>query len=314
VVLLVAITVVLAASVAFVFLGGGDTQEPAPSAAISEQISQQSAEYTFESGDTFSATEANAVADVVIRDQSSGATETVSFDTSLDGGETKSVTVGGTSVTVEFQPSISGTEVQAGDSFQLKLSGASDVQITQVDTSVIWSSGDRSSLELYSDSSEPASVGGGSGGVSAPAASFATRQEAPMTGPGDAVRVWFTNVPSGTTIDPDDLQVEFEIEAENPATGNVETVTKSQPQSSWSSANDVEDWDPEFTSLHSGGSPRLTYGAVTTSDWSERPTTAPHHFQIAIRPNGGYDATIVDYRVTITHEPTGTEVYEEDTF
>lgn len=135
-----------------------------------------------------------------------------------------------------------------------------------------------------------------------------------MSGPGDAVRVWFTNVNSGSTIDPDDIQVEFEIRAENPSNGNAETVTKSQPLSSWSSANDVRDWDPAFTTLHSGGSPRLSYAAVTTSDWSERPTTAPHHFQIAIRPNGGYDADIVDYRVTLTHEPTGTQLYETDTF
>ena len=314
VVLMVAITVLLAATAAAMFFGMADSQQSTPTIAMSENVDHQSVQYTFDGGDAFDPDEGSVLADVVVRDSSTGATTTASFDTSLTGAQTRSDSVGGTTVTVEYDPAITGSQVSAGDSFAVELNGApSNIRISESDTSVVWESDGRSSATLYSSSEEDVSSGSGGGGPAAPSISATTQYENNNPGDNSIVNLWVTNIDGGSEIVADDIQIEVEMRAENPNTGATETVTKSQPQPGWTAVNQINDWDPEFTTLHGSGNPYLSYGTVTNTEWSARSTAVAPHLSFIVYETGN-PTTIDDYRITLTHEPTGQTIYQESTF
>ena len=90
----------------------------------------------------------------------------MSFSTPLDSSKTQFVTVDGTAVDVNYDPSINGDQVSAGDSFQIFLSGpgADDIEIASYDANIVWSGSSDSSQILYSDTySETVAAGGGGG-------------------------------------------------------------------------------------------------------------------------------------------------------
>ena len=157
--------------------------------------------------------------EVTVVDTASGSTDTVNFSTSLDTGQTKSVTVDGTTYDVNYDPAISGDEVAAGDSFQLSLgSGAGpDIEIANYDASVVWSESSGSSQVLYSDTyNEPAAASGG--GVPRP--TISTTLDTP-----DRPSRVEVDVNGGDSFDSDDNEVSFRVTLEDTSTGITDSET-----------------------------------------------------------------------------------------
>ena len=168
VILMVAITVVLAAGIGAFALGyGGNQQGPAPTAAVESSVDDHRVTFSVDSANSFDPDDAEIDLEVTVADTASGTTETVSISTPLDTSQSQSVTAFSPTVDVDYDPSITGSGVTAGDTFQVSLSGtgvSSDIEISSYDASIVLSESGSSSQILYSDTyNEPAAAGGGGG-------------------------------------------------------------------------------------------------------------------------------------------------------
>lgn len=154
VILLVAITVILAAGVGAFAFGFDDTQESAPSAAVESSASGQTVEFSISGGDSFDPDDVEVKIDVTVADTASGTEKETTLETGLSSSNSKSVTVGSESVDVKYTSNINGDEASAGDSFEVSLKGTSndDIEIVGYNTTVVHENEDQSSSAvLYSD-------------------------------------------------------------------------------------------------------------------------------------------------------------------
>lgn len=136
VILMVAITVILAAVIASFVLGLGDADGPAPNPTISTDFSSEEVELSVTGGDDFEA----AVSEVQVElNESSSA----NFDIEDGLDETTN--------DINVQMDISGDDVSAGDS--ITVSFEPDWEITDYDIQIIWDPADQDSEVLFSRSS-----------------------------------------------------------------------------------------------------------------------------------------------------------------
>lgn len=153
VILMVAITVILAAVIASFVLGLGDQGEPAPSPTIDSDRSAQVLDFGVTGGDGFEKDVATVSAEVKI-DDGSGNEGTAEFDAVAIDGSDINEEAGSTDEDVIYDSDISGDEVSAGDEFGFEIdSGASDdYEITEWEVEVVWDPEDQDSSIIYSDS------------------------------------------------------------------------------------------------------------------------------------------------------------------
>jgi len=180
VVLLVAITVILAAVVGVLAFGLDNNQNASPSVAMESSAQGQTVEFTVSSGDNFDPSTATLKIDVTVKNPKSGNSKTTSLSSPLDNDTSKSLTITDASgndenVDVEFA-SLDSDDVTAGDSFSVNLASSksnSNLAIVNYNAKVVrQSDGGSSSSVLFSDKgSASASSGGGSSGSSSSSSS-----------------------------------------------------------------------------------------------------------------------------------------------
>lgn len=160
VILMVAITVILAAVIASFVLGLGQGNDPAPTPTIESNFASEELAFDVTGGDDFDADVATVQYSVTINDTTTNSNdeitgeeaitntgETIADDGSseLDSG-TEELTFDGSDV----------DEITAGNSFSFSLSSDAvdnDVEITAWEVEVVWNPSDSDSQIIYSDSS-----------------------------------------------------------------------------------------------------------------------------------------------------------------
>lgn len=148
VILMVAITVILAAVIASFVLGLGDQGDPAPSPTISSDFDERSLNFSITGGDDFDATVASIEGTVTVND-SDGNSEDVSVSANDITSSTDNVEEGGSGIDYVGTDSNDAT---AGDEFSFEPE-SSDVQIQAWEIELIWDPADQDSQIIYSDSS-----------------------------------------------------------------------------------------------------------------------------------------------------------------
>lgn len=146
VILMVAITVILAAVIASFVLGLGDQGDPAPTPTIQSDFSPDELVFSVTGGDDFDAGVAEMQLDVTVGD-TSGNSEDISTTVELDNGGTVSESSGGKTVNVDT--SDLSDEVTAGDS--VTVTGSEDIR--EWDVQIVWNPSDQDSSVIYEDSS-----------------------------------------------------------------------------------------------------------------------------------------------------------------
>ncbi|WP_336326710.1 type IV pilin N-terminal domain-containing protein [Halovenus sp. HT40] len=146
VILMVAITVILAAVIASFVLGLGQGNDPAPTPTIESDFSPDELVFSVTGGDDFDSSVSELQIDVTVGD-SSGNTEEISTTVALDNGGTSSESSGGKTVNVDMGDV--SDEVTAGDSITITASE----EIREWDAQIIWNPSDQDSQVVYEDSS-----------------------------------------------------------------------------------------------------------------------------------------------------------------
>lgn len=150
VILMVAITVILAAVIASFVLGLGDQGEPAPQPTLSSEVSGNMIELSVDGGDDFDADVAKV--DVMIDD---GGEQTGSAE--LDGNGAEEITAGDT-ITIDTSKSggnvirLNSNGLGGSDSSLSGQNPAADGAEWEVE--IIWNPSDQDSTVIYSDSSD----------------------------------------------------------------------------------------------------------------------------------------------------------------
>jgi flagellin-like protein len=149
VILMVAITVILAAVIASFVLGLGQGNDPAPTPTIESDFSPDELVFSVTGGDDFDASVAEMQLDVTV--ENSGNSDDLSTTVALDDGGTTSV--GGTDTGgVEVDMSDVSDDVTAGDSITVSTVNSGD-EITEWDAQIVWNPSDQDSQVIYEDSS-----------------------------------------------------------------------------------------------------------------------------------------------------------------
>ncbi len=181
VVLMVAITVILAAVAGLVVFGLDGNQNASPSVAMETSAQGQTVEFSVSGGDKFDPSTATLKVDVTVKNPESGNSKTTSLSTALDKDASKTVTVNGENVNVEFD-SLDSDDVTAGDSFSVTLDSSqssSNLAIANYDAKVVrQAEGGSSSSVLFSDKG---SASASSGSSSADLSSKITRSNIAST-------------------------------------------------------------------------------------------------------------------------------------
>jgi flagellin-like protein len=153
VILMVAITVILAAVIASFVLGLGGNNEPAPSPTVESDFSTETLNFSVTGGDEFDPSVATVDAEITVENTASSNTETVTFsDVAIDGSDTQSYSIGGAGDVV-YNNDISGDSVSAGDEFSFELNGGTDDEIAMWEVEVIWNPSDQDSSVIIDQSS-----------------------------------------------------------------------------------------------------------------------------------------------------------------
>jgi flagellin-like protein len=139
VILMVAITVILAAVIASFVLGLGQGNDPAPNPTIQSDSSEQALNFSVTGGDDFDA----GVATVNVDITTNNSVEISESDIDIQGGSA------GSDLTYT---GVSSDEVTAGEefSFDLELNGEA---IEEWEVEIVWNPSDQDSTVIYSDSS-----------------------------------------------------------------------------------------------------------------------------------------------------------------
>lgn len=148
VILMVAITVILAAVIASFVLGLGDQGEPAPNPTIDSDFSQQVLDFSITGGDDFDATVASIEGEMTVND-ASGNSQDISVSVSDITSDTDGVEDSGPQINYDGTGS---DEATAGTEFSFETDG-SNVQIEEWEIELIWNPSDQDSQVIYSDSS-----------------------------------------------------------------------------------------------------------------------------------------------------------------
>lgn len=149
VILMVAITVILAAVIASFVLGLGDQGDPAPQPSIDSSADQRAVNFSISGGDDFDATVTTFQGDLTVND-SSGNSQDVSFTVDDITSDASGVEDSG-SITIDYVGTGSD-EASAGNEFSIE-TGSSDVQITDWEVELVWNPSDQDSTVIYDDSS-----------------------------------------------------------------------------------------------------------------------------------------------------------------
>ena len=160
VILMVAITVILAAVIASFVLGLGDSAaEPSPSPTIDSEGSADALNFSVTGGDDFSTGDATIQAEITVGNTSLDNATTFTFDNAIDdssASDTRSVDVNGSSysTTIDYSQNVGSEEVTAGDSFSFGLSDdySGQIEVIEWEVQVIWNPADQDSDTIYSDS------------------------------------------------------------------------------------------------------------------------------------------------------------------
>lgn len=147
VILMVAITVILAAVIASFVLGLGDQGEPAPQPTIESSVDAQTLNLSVTGGDDFDPSVATVNAEITVDDGTGEQTATFS-DQAIDGSDTDS----STGTDINYNSGISGDSVSAGDEFSFEVED-NRYEIVDWEIEVIWNPSDQDSTVIYSDSS-----------------------------------------------------------------------------------------------------------------------------------------------------------------
>ena len=157
VILMVAITVILAAVIASFVLGLGQGNDPAPSPTLDNEFSSGELSFDVTGGDDFTTSDATFSAEITVENGSDQ--DTAEFtDVALDDGSATAdlddVLGDGSDTRIEYNPSVGSDEVTAGDSMTFNLvNGGSDAEITSWTYEIVWNPADQDSQIIYSDSS-----------------------------------------------------------------------------------------------------------------------------------------------------------------
>jgi flagellin-like protein len=149
VILMVAITVILAAVIASFVLGLGGNNEPAPSPTIETSADQRAVNFSITGGDEFDATVTSLQGEVTVND-SSGDSQDFSFTVDDITSDATGVEDSG-SIGIDFVGTGSDTG-SAGDEFSIE-TAATDVQIEEWSVDLIWKPSDQDASTIYDDSS-----------------------------------------------------------------------------------------------------------------------------------------------------------------
>jgi flagellin-like protein len=151
VILMVAITVILAAVIASFVLGLGQGNDPAPTPTIESDFSPDELVFSVTGGDDFDASVAEMQLDVTVED-SSGNSNDISADVALDDGSSSTYGSNGNDG-VDIDMSDVSDDVTAGDSITVTPEDASTYEITEWDVQIVWNPSDQDSQVIYEDSS-----------------------------------------------------------------------------------------------------------------------------------------------------------------
>jgi len=224
VVLLVAITVILAAVVGVLAFGLDNNQNASPSVAMESSAQGQTVEFTVSSGDNFDPSTATLKIDVTVKNPKSGNSKTTSLSSPLDNDTSKSLTITDASgndenVDVKFV-SLDSDDVTAGDSFSVNLDSSrsnSNLVIANYDAKVVRQTGGGSSSSvLFSDkgSASASSGGGSSTSLSSSVSRVTTNYNASMETYGIAYGIG-EDVP----VKSSDTKIEAPVTVDNQTTG-----------------------------------------------------------------------------------------------
>ena len=160
VILMVAITVILAAVIASFVLGLGDQGEPAPNPTIENDFSNEEVAFSVTGGDDFDATVSEIQFEVTVEDDTA-TQHTFTDSTPLNSGSNAFTdTDGGTTFSTGISVSgIGNDEATAGDEFSIDATGANvdgstpAEEIVSWNVEIVWNPADQDSSVIYSDSS-----------------------------------------------------------------------------------------------------------------------------------------------------------------
>ena len=228
VVLLVAITVILAAVVGVLAFGLDNNQNASPSVAMESSAQGQTVEFTVSSGDNFDPSTATLKIDVTVKNPKSGNSKTTSLSSALDNDTSKSLTITDASgndenVDVEFA-SLDSDDVTAGDSFSVNLASSksnSNLAIVNYNAKVVrQSDGGSSSSVLFSDKGSASASSSSSGSTS----KFdITAQYESLASANDRKYTVTYDFNDGYTLNASEHQVKATFDVVNTTTGDVST-------------------------------------------------------------------------------------------
>lgn len=153
VILMVAITVILAAVIASFVLGLGDQSEPAPNPTIETDYTSDSLTLDVTGGEDFDATVTDVQIEAEVTDTDAGNTDTDTITVQLNSDDSSNFD--GLS---NINWDVTGTgsdEATAGDTFTVEFENTAvsgEYQIESYDIQVIWNPADSDSEVIYEDS------------------------------------------------------------------------------------------------------------------------------------------------------------------
>ena len=160
VILMVAITVILAAVIASFVLGLGDQGEPAPTPTIESDFSPDELTFSKTGGDDFETSSSTFAIEATVED-SSGNTADVDAEVALDSGSSTFNTddsevtdngIGSGNDVLTVDVGGLGDEMTSGDSVTVTPASGAD-EINNWNVQIIWDPSDQDSQVIYEDSS-----------------------------------------------------------------------------------------------------------------------------------------------------------------